>query len=85
MNQGDTAIAARVEQVMRDKSLTFRERQIVVLLLNGQSYQVCAKTLAISVETVKFHTQNATRKLGVKGRNELFSAFFGKALKLPNE
>ncbi len=52
-------------------TLTEREREILVLLAQGKSYQEIAQTLFISVKTVDFHRTNLMRKLGLKNRTEL--------------
>ncbi|MFN3928559.1 MAG: response regulator [Thermoflexus sp.] len=52
-------------------ALTEREREILVLLAQGKSYQEIAQTLFISVKTVDFHRANLMRKLGLKNRAEL--------------
>ncbi len=52
-------------------TLTEREREILVLLAQGKSYQEIAQTLFISVKTVDFHRTNLMRKLGLKNRAEL--------------
>jgi DNA-binding NarL/FixJ family response regulator len=45
--------------------LTTRQREILVLLANGQSAGNIAKALKISTKTVEFHKANISRKLGV--------------------
>ncbi|GBD08134.1 Oxygen regulatory protein NreC [Candidatus Thermoflexus japonica] len=52
-------------------TLTEREREILILLAQGKSYQEIAQTLFISVKTVDFHRTNLMRKLGLKNRAEL--------------
>lgn len=45
--------------------LTGRQREILVLLAQGESARHIAKQLNISMKTVEFHKANITRKLGV--------------------
>lgn len=45
------------------------------MLLDGLTMKDCAADLHISIDTVKFHSGNIYKKLGIKGRNELLSAF----------
>lgn len=52
-------------------TLTEREREVLVLLAQGQTYQQVAQTLFISVKTVDFHRTNLMRKLGLSNRAEL--------------
>lgn len=53
------------------ESLTDREREVVLLLRDGKSLKEIAIDLSVSVATVKSHSNNAYRKLGVSGRKEL--------------
>jgi len=48
-----------------------READVVELLLVGLSHKEIAERLSISPETVKKHTYNAHRKLGVQNRVQL--------------
>jgi len=52
-------------------ALTEREREVLVLLAQGKTYQEVANTLFISIKTVEFHRANLMRKLGLSNRAEL--------------
>lgn len=52
-------------------TLTEREREVLVLLAQGKTYQEVAEALFISVKTVDFHRANLMRKLGLANRTEL--------------
>jgi DNA-binding NarL/FixJ family response regulator len=75
----DPAIAgALVSEVNRDEktadpfdSLSEREREVLVLLAQGKTYQQIAEILFISPKTVDFHRVNIMRKLGLSNRAEL--------------
>lgn len=67
--------ALRRRQRMQQYGLTAREQEIVLLLLQGKLLKECAAALDISLDTVKFHSKNIYRKLGISGRNELMNAF----------
>jgi len=75
----DPAIAgALVSEVSRDEktadpfdSLSEREREVLVLLAQGKTYQQIAEILFISPKTVDFHRINIMRKLGLTNRAEL--------------
>lgn len=71
--EGDVAV--RRSQRMAEAGLTSREVEIVNLLLTGKMLKECGSELDITVDTVKFHTKNIYRKLGIQGRNELQSYF----------
>ena len=51
--------------------LTGRQREILVLLAQGQSPRNIAQQLHISMKTVEFHKANIMRKLGVHTTSEL--------------
>jgi DNA-binding NarL/FixJ family response regulator len=52
--------------------LTHREREVLVLMLRRHTDADIAKALVVSTDTVKSHTRSVLRKLGFKGRGELF-------------
>ncbi|MCL4458365.1 MAG: response regulator transcription factor [Chloroflexi bacterium] len=53
------------------ETLSDREREVLVLLAQGQTYQQIAEALFISVKTVDFHRANILRKLGFATRADL--------------
>ncbi len=55
--------------------LTRRERQVIELVLLGNSTRIIAEKLAISMETVKLHRKHAYAKLDVSSQAELFYLF----------
>jgi DNA-binding NarL/FixJ family response regulator len=55
-------------------SLTVREQQIVHLIEHGYSNKEIAKSLKISLHTVKNHVHNILVKLEVQSRHDAFSA-----------
>jgi len=59
--------------------LTEREREVVQLLLRGNSAKAIARALNISPETARNHLKRVYPKLGVTSQAELFALFF-KAL-----
>ncbi len=78
-------IAAKVldyfqHQQQKDKELdeshlTEREKEILQLLIQGNSYKEIAGTLFISVETLNSHIKNIYRKLNVHSRSELAARY----------
>jgi two-component system, NarL family, nitrate/nitrite response regulator NarL len=50
--------------------LTRREREVLTLLAAGASNKAIARTLGLSVHTVKFHVASLIDKLGARGRVE---------------
>lgn len=67
-------IAASMEprdaQAARDSGLTRRESQVLSHVAFGLSNEEIARSLEISVETVKEHVQNLLRKLAVNDRTQ---------------
>lgn len=55
--------------------LTTREREIVTMILRGNSTESIAIKLGISPGTVKIHRKNIYRKMTVSTQAELFAAF----------
>lgn len=62
-------------KMMEPYGLTERERQIVTLIVDGQTLGGIAEDLFISERTVKFHSKNAYDKLGVRSKKELMQMF----------
>jgi len=52
-------------------TLSDREREVLLLLAQGQTYQQIAEMLFISPKTVDFHRANILRKLGLTSRSDL--------------
>jgi DNA-binding CsgD family transcriptional regulator len=61
----------------RDYGISRRESELIELLLQGLSRTEIAERLYISPNTVKTHTANIYRKIGITSRNELFARFHG--------
>lgn len=66
-------LAGRVDlaSLQKRNGLSAREMEILNLMLDGKSYKEMEETLHISIHTVKSHTYNLYRKLGVKSRHQL--------------
>ena len=56
---------------LRTGRMSVREREILTLLASGQPPAAIARTLAISVHTVRRHIANLSAKLGLHGTNAL--------------
>ena len=70
-----TAIQAHREQMLAPYGLTEREREIVLMILDGQTMGGIAEELFITERTVKFHSKNAYDKIGVHNKKELMQLF----------
>jgi len=56
----------------RPKDLSRREREVLQLLAQGYSNQQIATQIKVSVKTVETHRTRLSKKLGLKGRAELY-------------
>jgi DNA-binding CsgD family transcriptional regulator len=61
-----------LDRLATEHDLTRREREILERLLQGRTGKELADELFISVSTVKNHTYNLYRKLGVNSRHQLY-------------
>lgn len=65
--------ATSIEEQLRSYQLTQREREIVLLLVQGLSNKEIAKHCYISEQTVKDHLKHVFSKVGVHHRAMLIS------------
>jgi DNA-binding NarL/FixJ family response regulator len=65
-----SSLAAREKGPALDAGLTPRESQVLAHVAYGLSNEEIARSLEISVETVKEHVQNLLRKLAVNDRTQ---------------
>lgn len=57
-------------KVVKPEALTERETEVLQLLSIGKSYKTIAQTLAIGIDTVKFHIKNIYIKLQVSNKED---------------
>jgi len=55
------------------RALTFREQEVLMLMMEGESTKQIARSLAISLSTARTHAQSALVKLGAHSRLEASS------------
>ena len=55
----------------KDKSLTYKEKQIVLALVDGMSYKMIADRENITLDTVRSHIKNIYKKLHVHNKTEV--------------
>jgi DNA-binding NarL/FixJ family response regulator len=67
---------------MKKSQLTKRETEIIYLLEKGLLYKEIAAQKDISIETVKKHSKNIYRKLGVRNRTEAVIHFLSQTRQL---
>ena len=61
------------QEFIKDFSITKREQEIIIALLDGKSNKELAETFFVTQKTIEAHLANIYRKVGVKNRFELFS------------
>ena len=61
------------EQAVPGNDLTEREREVLALLVDGDSNAEIAQKLAVSVSAVKYHVSSILLKLGASNRTEAAS------------
>jgi len=78
-SSADTAstLALTGETSPFDELLTPREREVVNLLVTGQTNSSIAERLVISEGTVKSHVKQILRKLGAVNRSEVIARYLG--------
>ena len=75
----DGTRAATDADRLRECGITAREREIIQLLIRGDSYSSIARQLVIALPTVKSHVYNIYRKLAVRNKIELIQAVSQKS------
>jgi len=60
--------------VMMNEPLTKREQEIVNLMSTGSTNLGMANSLGISVTTIETHVKHIRQKLGIRGRQWIYSA-----------
>ena len=73
-----TIIEDTVINALFGSRITPRETQVVAQVLEGHSSDAIARSLGISVGTVRIHRRNIYAKLQISSQQELFSIFFQK-------
>jgi DNA-binding CsgD family transcriptional regulator len=77
MASGATALALAGERSALDDLLTPREREVLSLIVVGQSNSAIAARLVISEGTVKSHVKQILRKIGAANRSEAIARYLG--------
>lgn len=71
----DEKVALLLTRLPKGESLTLREKEILVALIENKKRREIAEQLNISENTVKTHTAHVYDKLGVSGKEELNEIF----------
>ena len=62
-----------LENASRNWGLSEREKEVLLLLSQGKTYNIIADELCVSLSTVKTHIERIYKKAGVTGRPELLA------------
>jgi DNA-binding CsgD family transcriptional regulator len=71
------AVSLAGESSVLNELLTPREREVIALIVSGQSNNAIAERLVISEGTVKSHVKQILRKLGAVNRSEVIARYLG--------
>jgi len=63
----------KINEFLSRHNISAREKEIVLLILDGKSNREIEEELYISIRTVKTHIYNIYKKLGISSRWHLFS------------
>jgi DNA-binding NarL/FixJ family response regulator len=77
MASSATALTVAGERSAIDELLTPREREVLSLIVVGQSNSAIAARLVISEGTVKSHVKQILRKIGAVNRSEAIARYLG--------
>jgi DNA-binding NarL/FixJ family response regulator len=66
-------IQENLNPLLGQKKITQREREILVLVLQGKTNKEIEKEFFVSYKTVKSHLYNIYQKMGVKNRLQLMN------------
>lgn len=69
----EPSLEERCQTVGQNYGLTPREIEVMVLLCEGRTRPYIAETFCISENTVRGHTKQVYKKLGIHDRESLFS------------
>ncbi|WP_243765975.1 response regulator transcription factor [Polaribacter cellanae] len=58
------------EDIIKNANLSYREEEVLQLLVDNKTNKEIAEALFISVNTVKYHVKNIYDKLNIKSRRE---------------
>lgn len=76
--QEDHSLIEKAVGDLFGQRITPRETQVVAQVLEGHSSESIARSLGISVGTVRIHRRNIYAKLQISSQQELFAMFFKK-------
>jgi len=79
----DSEAARELATALKDgQTLTAKEREVLELIIEGQSRKEIAAGLHVSENTVKTHVKHIYEKLGVSGRDDILALAYKDNLKI---
>lgn len=76
VTQSQLNTSARMEALRAEWDLTQRQREVLGLLVQGDSNRAIATKLGCALRTAELHVSNVIRKAGVQSRTELTARFW---------
>jgi DNA-binding NarL/FixJ family response regulator len=77
-------VGRKAESAPNANALTRRERDVILWLARGHSYEMIGSVLGVGTETIKSHMKNILGKLGMKTRSEAVACCLREGLVLVN-
>ncbi len=77
VTQSQLNVGSRMEALRVEWDLTRRQREVLGLLVQGDSNRAIASKLGCALRTAELHVSNVIRKAGVHSRTELTARFWG--------
>ena len=75
-------VGRKAESTPTANSLTRRERDVILWMARGHSYEMIGSVLGVGTETIKSHMKNILGKLGMKTRSEAVACCLREGLVL---
>jgi len=63
------------EQLIDSSNLSLREKEVLILILDGYENKTIAKKIFISTKTVEKHKENIKSKMGIESIRILYERF----------
>lgn len=79
VTQTHTDLGSRIEELHQQWSLTRRQREVLALLVQGQSNREIADQVGCALRTAELHVSNLIHKAGCSSRTELTMRFWGRS------
>ena len=79
ITQTHTDLSSRIDELHQQWGLTRRQREVLALLVQGQSNREIADQVGCALRTAELHVSNLIHKAACSSRTELTMKFWGRA------